>query len=156
MYTKQSQNYHKQLSKTHASYGSNLRTAPPAIRMQNQIHFTISSRHARSQSPPPLLPHKLRETTMRHAVEEHKWRRRRRQCGSPATTNAITNLTEARATPSIPPPPPPPPPPTSRFSPPLSLSLSFYFGISSSPSRPHFLRGLLLADRGGGRGQRNR
>lgn len=56
MYTKQSQNYHKQLSKTHASYGSNLRTAPPAIRMQNQIHFTISSRHARSQSPPPPPP----------------------------------------------------------------------------------------------------
>lgn len=135
MYTKQSQNYHKQLSKTHASYGSNLRTAPPAMRMQNQIHFTISSRHARSQSAPPLLPHKLRETTMRHAVEEHKWRRRRRrrQCGSPATTNAITNLTEARATPSIPPPPPPPPPPTSRFSPPLSLSLSRSISVFPPP-----------------------
>lgn len=123
-----------------------------------RIRFTSPYQADMREVNPPLLPHKLRETTMRHAVEEHKWRRRRRQCGSPATTNAITNLTEARATPSIPPPPPPPPPPTSRFSPPLSLSLSFsfYFGISSSPSRPHFLRGLLLADRGGGRGQRNR
>lgn len=87
------------------------------------------------KSIPPLLPHKLRETTMRHAVEEHKWRRRRRrrQCGSPATTNAITNLTEARATPSIPPPPPPPPPPTSRFSPPLSLSLSRSISVFPPP-----------------------